>query len=186
MKPILFVLVVLLCAAAAWAQPAPAMLGEVDTEWPGIRFQIVKVTSIPGNRFFVGVRIVASAEAPKGGTLIGTEVPIPPGATPADIEQGLYNPTPFSLDSAVLTDEKTKKKYPALTPQPGENYLSGPLLCSLRPLQAEAMGVQFTAPPVEYDEKGRPLKQVVSIVLPKAKAPINNIVLPPPPANSAR
>ena len=185
MKSILLVLFVLFSTAAAWAQNAPAVLGEVDTEWPGIRLQIVKVASIPGNRLFIGVRIVAGAEAPKGGTLIGTEVPIPPGATPADIEQGLYNPTPFSLDSAVMTEERTKKKYPALKAQPGENYLSGPLLCSLRPLQVEAMGVQFAAPPIEYDEKGRPLKQVVSIFLPKAKAPINNIVLPPP-ANPAR
>jgi hypothetical protein len=185
MKQILFVLVVLFGSAAAWAQHAPAVLGEVDTEWPGIRFQIVKVASIPGNRLFVGVRVVAGAEAPKGGTLIGTEVPIPPGASPADIEQGLYNPIPFSLDSAVMTEEKTKKTYPALAAQPGESYLSGPLLCSLRPLQAEAMGVQFAVPPIEYDEKGQPLKQVVSIILPKAKTSIRNIVLPPP-AISAR
>lgn len=180
MKQILLVFLVLVSGAAGWAQTPPSVLGEAETEWPGIRFQIFNVVAIPGNRLLIGVRVVASATAPKEGTLIGTKVPVPASATPTDIEQGLYNPVAFSLESAVMIDEKTKKEYKAVAPQPGENYLSGPLLCSLRPLQAEAMAVQFTAPPIEYDEKGRPLKRTVSVILPKAKTPINNVVLPLP------
>jgi len=154
--------------------------GEVESTWPGIHFQVVEVSAIPGNRLIVVVRVVATAQAPKNGTLIGTQPPIPPDATPRQIADGLFSPIPFSLEPSVMIDEKTKQEYPALKPGPDDNYLPGERLFSLHPLQAEKMAVLFTAPPPQFDSEGHPVKQTVSIILPKAKGPISKITIPLP------
>lgn len=166
-------------------QKPAAPLGEVETTWPGIHFQVARIMRIPGDRLLVLVRVVATGAAPKGGTMIGIPVPVPANATQAEIDQGLYNPIPFSLDSSVMVDEATKTSYPTLKANPSENYMSGVLLCSLRPNQAEAMAVQFKAPPLRLDSRGKPAQQTVSITLTNAKEPISNIPLPMPARDAA-
>lgn len=178
----LAILVIILVAGGGnlWAQKASAILGDVETEWPGIHFHVFRIIRIPGDRLLVGVRIVATPQAPGQGTLIGIEPKIPPDATPADIQAGRYNPAPFSLESSTMVEEKTSRKFATAQPGPNSNHISGEILCSLRPSQAETLAIEFPSPPVEYDSKGQPVKQFVSIFLTKAKAEIPHIPVPLP------
>ena len=52
--------------------------------------------------------LVATAQAPAGGTLVGYPVPVPPGLTPNQIALGDYRPQPFSLASSVMIDDLSK------------------------------------------------------------------------------
>ena len=55
------------------AESDGAALGhtEVETNWPGVRFQIFRIERIPPNRLVVAVRIVATDKAPPEGTFLG-------------------------------------------------------------------------------------------------------------------
>ncbi|CAN5821442.1 hypothetical protein BH09VER1_BH09VER1_47130 [soil metagenome] len=166
------------CSAAIGQETKPI---EVETTWPGIVYQLIRVQRIAADRLLVGVKIVAKPSAPKSGTLIGVKVPIPTGASPEDIAAGRYEPMAFSLSAAKMTEEKTGQEYPALAPSPsGQQYIPGEILTTLVPGRAEILTVQFAAPPPPVDESGAPAKgkQTVSILLPNAKEPFAKVALP--------
>jgi hypothetical protein len=182
----------LLCLAGismyAWAQTpasAPDNFPEVGSTWPGIQMQILKVVRIPGNRLLVEVRLLATPKAPPV-TMIGYPPVIPPDATKEELETG-FGPSPYSLEVASMTDERTQQRYNALRPNPkGPYYLASVVLASLSPGQGQYMSVQFPVPPPPPpDDAGRVPEQTVSILLPKAKGPITRVVIPPETPSSA-
>ena len=73
------------------AHSAPSF-PEVETTWPGVRFQIFRIERNSMNRLVVAVRIVATDKAPPSGTFLGTKTPIPANASPIDIGMGVYDP----------------------------------------------------------------------------------------------
>ena len=156
---------------------------EVETNWPGVLFSIYRLERIQDNRLLVWVRVTATSKSPPSGTLLGARPPIPSGATKADIATGLYNAQPFSLASAVMTDDQTQQTYPVLPPvaPPGKKYFPGELANGLLPGQGETLTIQFAAPAAPAPvEGGRPAKQTVTFLLPGAKGPIANVQVPAP------
>ena len=160
---------------------AQAMAGkaEVETTWPGVRFQIFRIERIP-NRLVVAVRILATEKAPPTGTFLGVKTPIPSTASPEDVSMGLYDPKPFSLISSVMIDEQSGQRYPVLPSiaPPGRKYLPRTILASLMPGEAELLTIQFAAPP-SFGE-GELQKQTASFLFPNAKAPITRVPIPTP------
>lgn len=145
---------------------APAALtsmGEAETNWPGIKFQVVGFKRIPTNRLLVSVAVVATPKAPVAGTAIVGK----PGNT-AEAEGG----NSFSLSTSTMTDEKTSQKYAALKPDPnGQQYIPGETQTLLRPGQMEIMTVQFEVPP-PLPNAGHEEKQYVDVLLANAKSAI--------------
>jgi len=167
--------------SSLWAQQPPDILGEVDTTWPGIHFQIFHVERIVGNRVLIGVKVVATPQAPTLGTQISVQAPIPKDVDPSLVRFGHYGMAPFSLDKAVMTDERTKQAYPVVPSDPaGPHYLPGQMIGTLHPNEAEVMTIQFDVPPPPPDGNGNIPKKIVSILLPNAKGPITRIEIPPP------
>ena len=167
-----------LCAIAQ--QPAKKSKFEVETAWSGIQFQLVKIERILDERLLVVVRIVATAQAPATGTLIGVKTPVLPGATLEDLRSG-YEPRPFSLASSVMIDDLTSQRFPALAPifPPGKEYAPAEILAYLSPGRAEVLTLQFKVPPAALRADGPASeKQTVSLLLTNAKAPITGISLP--------
>ena len=168
-----------LCALAQ--QPAKKSKFEVETAWSGIQFQFVKIERILDERLLVVVRIVATAQAPATGTLIGVKPLVPPGATLEDLRSGRYEPRPFSLASSVMIDDLTSQRFPALAPifPPGKEYAPAEILAYLSPGRAEVMTLQFKVPPAALRADGPASeKQTVSLLLTNAKAPITAIPIP--------
>jgi hypothetical protein len=157
-------------------------LGEVLTTWPGIRYQVFLIERMPQDRLLVGVRLVATSQAPPLGTLIGVSVPIPANATREDLLSGRYSPRPLSLASSEMIDEATKQKYRPLPPVPlaGRSVPPSVTLSNLRPGQAEVLSLQFPAPPMRFSDDPGKSKQTVTFVLPSAKGLITNVPVPAP------
>ena len=156
---------------------------EVETKWPGVLFAISRLERIQDNRLLVFVRVVATSKSAPSGTFLGTRPAIPPSASKDDIATGLYNGRPFSLASAVMTDDQTQQKYAVLPPvaPPGKAYFPGELANGLLPGQGQTLTIQFAAPPAPPPvEGGKPAKQTVSFLLPSAKGPIANVPVPAP------
>jgi hypothetical protein len=166
------------------AQSAPGSQSErfpeVETTWPGVRFQLFRIERNSLNRLVVAVRIVATDKAPPTGTFLGTKTPIPANASPVDIGMGVYDPKPFSLGASEMIDDETGRKYPVLPPiaPPGRTYLPGTIAKSLSPGQAEVLTIQFAIPPSPSADENR--KQTVSFLFPNAKAPITKVPIPTP------
>jgi hypothetical protein len=181
--PCLLSSIVLSCNVAQAQRPSssPPSLGEVDTTWPGIRFQLLKVERIPPDRLLAVIRIVATRQAPASGTLIGTKVSVPANVTTQDLISARYAPRAFSLSASEMIHEQTARKFPALPPlaSAGRSYVSGEILRTLLPGQAAILTVQFALPPgVASAETGVP-KQTASFLLPNAKGPITKVPIPP-------
>ena len=171
-----------LAISSVMAQPSkPDDRFDVATTWPEIHFQVFQIDRIAGHRLVVFVRVYASANAPVGGTFIAATISIPKDATPSMIDSGLYAPKPFSLESAIMTDEATKQTYPTLKPDlAGPSYFPGKIIETLRPKEADMMSIQFPAPPPPPSvDGGPPPTQTISILLPNAKGPITGIIIPP-------
>ena len=102
---------------------------EADTKWPGILFSISGLERIQDNRLLVSVRVVATAKAARSGTFLGTM------SGQRDSSGSPSYLRPFSLDSAVMTDDQTQQKYPALPPvaPPGMAYFraNSSIICFL-------------------------------------------------------
>ena len=184
-KKILALLIVILSVGSLplQAQKREARnLGEVETTWPGIRYQIFRIERMPQDRLLVGVRIVATPQAPPSGTLIGVSVPIPANATREDLLSGRYAPRPLSLASSEMIDEETEQKYRPLPPVTlaGRPLLPSVTLSSLRPGQAEVLSLQFAVPAVRPSPDQETSKQTVSFVFPNAKGPITKVPVPAP------
>lgn len=164
------------------AEPSSS-LGEAETNWLGVNYQIIFFKRIPPERLLVGVRIVATSKAAPRGTLIGFPVPIPPNADKYAIMAGYYHPLPLSLAASVMIEDLMQQKYPALAPvaPPGRIYRPGVVLDSLRPGQNLVLTVQFAVPPPPPPPPAGqpPAKQTVSFVFPNAKGPIQKIPVPP-------
>ena len=151
---------------------------EVETTWPGVRFQLFRIERIPLNRLVVAVRIFATDKAPRSGTFLGTRTPIPANANREDIGMGLYDPKPFSLAGAVMIDEQSGQKYPVLPSiaPVGKQYLPSATLASLMPGQAEMLTIQFAIPPSPPGDEAQ--KQTASFLFPEAKGPIAKVQIP--------
>lgn len=164
------------------AQNDSKNLGEVETNWPGIHYQIIIFKRIPPERLLVVVRVLATPQAPPGGTLLGFPVPIPPNIPRAEAIL-LYPPHPLSLMESVMTDEATQQKFCALPPvsSPGKAYRPSATLQILQPRHNIILTVQFAVPPPPPPDPatGAPAKQTVSFLLPNAKAPITHVPIPP-------
>jgi hypothetical protein len=160
--------------------PQPASVSEVDSEWPGVKMQVIEVDRLAGNKLLFVVRLVAAANAPAG-TLLGIPQVFAPDVTEEE-RKNASGPTPFSLKGSTMTDEQTQQKSAMLPPEqivPG--YRPDSVLMTLRPKQNWILAVQFLAPtPPAADDKGIVPKQTVSLLLPKANGPITKIVIPPP------
>lgn len=152
---------------------------EVETTWPGVRFQLYRVERNSLNRIVVAVRIIATNKAPISGTSLGSQTAPPPDATPEERTASLYNVKPFSLTSSQMIDELTGRKYsvlPSISP-PGTSYLPSYTFVSLFPGQAELLTIQFEIPP--WLGGGDPTrKQTVSFLFPNAKAPMTKVPVP--------
>ena len=156
-------------------------LGEVDTIWPGVRFQLTRVERIPANRLLVVVRLIATRQAPATGTFIGIKAQVPANVPREELFSSKYTPRPFSLASSQMVWDQTGQRYPALPPlASGPQYIPGAILTTLRPGQAEILTVQFAAPTAYADEP----KQTVSFLFANAKGPITKVRIPPPEAAS--
>ena len=105
------------------------------------------------------------------------DVPWHEAGDSSQCEQGRHCDRPlqwrpfFSLASAVMTDDQTQQKYAVLPPvaPPGKAYFPGELANGLLPRQGETLTIQFAAPPAPPPvEGGKPAKQTVSFLLPRA------------------
>ncbi|XHR29477.1 MAG: hypothetical protein ACFUZC_02735 [Chthoniobacteraceae bacterium] len=157
------------------------LLGEVDSEWPGVKFQVTQIQWIDSEHLLVTVRLVVGPGAANP-TLIGIESStgaIPKSAPSQEVASGKYDSTPFSLKTAILYDEGTHQNYPALPGLPAKPFL-GPnaLLTTLRPGNWIQLAVQFPAPPPPPDDQKTISEQKVTLVFPKAKGPIRHLILP--------
>ena len=169
------------------ADGAFKMIGEAETNWPGIHYQLFLMQRMEPDRLVVGVRLLAMPNAPATGTLIGWPVPIPPDAKNEAIRSGLYSPHPFSLVSSVMTDNVTKEKFPTLDPisPPGRKWFPSQVLAILKPGKTLLFTVQFKIPPPPPTptEGQPPAKQTVSFLFTNAKSEIKNITIPPAPSS---
>jgi hypothetical protein len=175
----LFVFTFSIFQARAQSSQGAGAFAEVETTWPGVRFQLFRIERIPLNRLVVAVRIFATDKAPRSGTFLGTRTRIPANANREDIGMGLYDPKPFSLAGAVMIDEQSGQKYavlPSIAPV-GKQYLPSATLASLMPGQAEMLTIQFAIPPSPAGDE--PQKQTASFLFPEAKGPIAKVQIPP-------
>jgi hypothetical protein len=160
-------------------------LGEVESKWPGILLAIARIERIEDNRLLVFVRVTATAKSSPSGTFLGMGRPIPAGANATDLPP--EDLRPFSLNSTVMIDEQTQRKYDVLPPlaPPGKKYLPAGLANVLLPGEARTLSIQFASPPASPLIEGRePHKQTVSFLLTGAKGPIVRVPLPPPSSTS--
>lgn len=184
MKRAVLIVCFLCISLRTWGNNPRASSGfemrEVESTWPGIVMQVIEVDRIAGNRLLVGVRLVATPNAP-GTTLIGTPPVVPPNATKEELAIG-FGPSAFSLEGSIMTEERTQEKYPMLPRNlVASGYRSSVIMASLAPREALILTIQFPAPPPPPpDDTGKIPKQTVSILLPRAKGPITKIVIPPP------
>ena len=171
--------------AACGVQAQPALRGglggslEVETKWPGVRLQLFRIErSNPLNRLIVAVRVLATEQAPRSGTFLGTRTTMPANATREQVAMGLYDPKPFSLADSEMTEDQTGRKYSALPPiaPPGKKYPPSTILKSLLPGQSEILTIQFAIPPLTSGDE--PRKQTATFVFPSAKASIANVPIP--------
>lgn len=184
MKLLIFALTLNFSCLSLHAQENSAQKLEVETNWPGIDFQITYVARIPPDRLLVGVMLVATAGAPAQGTMIGTPQPIPANANPSDIAAGYYRPAPFTMKSSVMIDDISQTQYFPLHPiaPPGKKYRPAVLLETISPGQTSMMTLQFSVPPPPPPPAiGQPpVKQTLSFTFTNAKGPISHVPLPPP------
>jgi hypothetical protein len=175
----IFIISSLALSGARAQRDEAGILGEVETIWRGIRYQVLRLERIPADRLLVVVRILATRQAPPSGTLIGTEVPVPDNIPKEEAISARYAPRPFSLASSKMIDEQTERQYPALSPLPSaeRNYIPGEVLGLLRPGQAEILTVQFSLP---ARTEPASQKQSVSFLFPNAKGPIAKVPVPAP------
>jgi hypothetical protein len=182
-----YLLIFALLSVALWplrAQAPFTVIGEADTKWPGIRYQLYSILRFPPNHLLIGVRLLATPQAPAGGTLIGFPVPIPANATKNDIAAGRYAPLPLSLASSIMVDESTQQHYSPVAgvAPPGRSFFPSEAVDTLPPGQTLVLSVQFVVPPPPppSDSGGPPVKQTLSFLFTNAKGPISHVPLPPP------
>ncbi|MGB8352261.1 MAG: hypothetical protein WCD79_00075 [Chthoniobacteraceae bacterium] len=175
----LFFLLLLIWTSSLSAQDAALNRFEVESNWPGLLMQLMSLKRLPDDHVMVLVRLQTTSKSPPS-TLIGVRVPIPPGTTKAELQSGAFTPQPFSFAGAVMTDEWTKEVYPVVPPAPKATAVAPfAIMTNLRQGQAFVIAVEFKVPPPLDDGTGHPMKQIVSLALPNAKAAFVNLPIPP-------
>lgn len=178
MKLVLSLLLLGVCSLSASAPP----LAEVESTWPGVRFQIMNAQRLDPTHILFTVRVKADRTIGKSFILVDRpEQAVPAGASAADIESGKYEATPFSFVGSKLTDESTGKVYEALPTVPDQPFV-GPntALTSLNPGGSFQMAVYMNVPPpLPKNAEGVTPPQKVTIQFPKAAKPLVGFVLPP-------
>src|SRR5262245_61676792 len=92
----------------AQAQRARSINLDVETKWPGVVFSISRLERIQDTLLQLLVRVIATAEAaPSGNVLVAVSMPH---------ENDQPDFKPFTLISAVMTDDQTQQKYSVLRP----------------------------------------------------------------------
>lgn len=164
-------------------KPPERTLGEADSEWPDVKFQVTQIQRINSGHLLVTIRLVVGPDAANP-TFIGIEpsggLKAPKDAPTEELASGKYDPTPFSLQKATLSDEATQQKYTALPGLPAQPFL-GPnaLMTTLRPGSWIQLAVQFPAPPPPPADAVRAKgEQKATLWLPKAKTPIKHLAIP--------
>ena len=154
-----------------------------DTQWPGIRFEIVNLQRTMQNRLAILVRIRARGGLPPQGIFLGTQPSIPPHATAIDLASGMYRPIPFSVRSTVMIDELSQQQYPSLPPiaPPGKAWLPALTSTNFHSFQSVYLNLQFAIPPPPPPppDGSKPPQQTLCFLFPKALGPIQHIPLPP-------
>jgi hypothetical protein len=177
------------CASAVMGDPA---LPPVDSDWPGVKFQITQVLRVDPAHVLMVVHIIADSSAPAStflGYLPAAGMVLPKDPSFNDINSGKYLPKPFLLKDSFIFNEKTKEKFPAEPRVPNQPYFGDNEICT--PLLKGGwiqLAVMFKAPPesVPTADEAAPSQPKVDVYLPKAKLPIRNVELPklaatPPP-----
>lgn len=161
------------CAAlSAHAQsPAGSPLGKTSADWPGVSFFLTQIVRLDKEHVLVAIQVRGDATVKNPTVIAGTDVT--QSDKPGDIE-------PFTLTSAILVDQETGKKYPADGKLPAQPYWGDPdIISNIRPNTWFQLAVRFKAPlPSPPGPEGKQPEQKVSILLPRATAPIKDIVLP--------
>ena len=167
-------------AAMAQSLASHTVLGDTESEWPGIHYQMLELKRLPPNRLLILLQLIALTGTPPNGTsIIG---PMGGGAG------GIKIPLPFSFDSSTMTDNLSGVSYPVLpsvAPR-GRAYRGSQIRATLLLGQRIWLNLQFACPPPPPPppEGQPPKKQILSFVFPKGDKPIQ-IELPPAPAPGA-
>jgi len=127
---------------------APKTYG-VDTQFPGVRFDIMKIERTVQNRLMILVCIHATHDISPQGVFLGTRVIPPPHPTWQQVASGIYAPKPFSIRSTVMIDELSQQRYPTLRPvaPPGRGTLRDQTFARIGPGQSAFLNLQFAMPP---------------------------------------
>ena len=167
---------------------APKTYG-VDTQFPGVRFDIMKIERTVQNRLMILVCIHATHDISPQGVFLGTRVIPPPHPTWQQVASGIYAPKPFSIRSTVMIDELSQQRYPTLRPvaAPGRGTLRDQTFARIGPGQSAFLNLQFAIPPPPPPppDGSKPPQQTLSFLFPKAAGPIQHVPLPPPEAVGA-
>ncbi len=171
-------LILLVGLGHLWAAPP---LAEVETIWPGVKFQVMNAQRIDPSHVLFTVRVTADRTA-RASVLVASRpaLAIPDGASAEEIDSGKYEAIPFTLVGGKLTDEITGKVYESLSTLPVAPFV-GPnsALTNLDPGSAVQMAVYFSVPPpLPKNAEGVTPPQKVTIQFPKAAKPLTGFILP--------
>ena len=180
MKLSLLLFAGLLCLPlASTAQNAPAKpLGSADTEWPGVHLDLTQIARLDDTHILVAVKIRGDATLKNPVKVCGQD---------HSTEANPFNTDPYTLNTATLTDQATGKTYKADGSLPGKPYWGDPdIIATIRLNTWLQLAVKFDVPPPVLTPDGKKMEQKVTFLLPKAKAPIKNVVLPQSDASYAK
>ncbi len=150
--------------------PQAKSFGTASTEWPGVHFDLAKITRLDETHILVAVRIRGDATV-KNPTMISGQ--------DRSTMQNPDNIDPFTLAAATLIDEATGKTYKADVRLPGSPYWGDPdIIANIRPNTWFQLAIKFEVPPPILTPKGEKEEQKVTFHLPRAKTPIKDVVLP--------
>lgn len=156
-------------------------LAEVETVWPGVKFEVMNVMRLDTGHVLLTVRVRADLANKSVTRLVDREEQTPPpNASAEDLESGKYEATAFTLVGTTLTDEATGRTFPSMPDLPATPYV-GPnmALMALEPGSGAQMAVYLQAPPpLPPAADGSPTPQKVSILFPKAAKPMTGLLLP--------
>jgi len=159
---------------------------EVPATWPGVTFQVFDIKRLDDAHVLMVVRLksdgtsgepVMIGDLPKGGKRRHAGTPKSAKGAPDEDEE---LPRAFTLTSARMIDETTRKEFSALPSLPSKPYF-GPnaMVTTLGPGGWIQMAVCFNAPPpLPAGEDGKRPPQKVTVLFPRAVKQLSGLVLP--------